>query len=84
MGVAVGLDGRIYVTEAGGERMVHIYNRQGEELGSFAPPEDLAPDRIPVYVAVSPDGDIYVSDSCGRYLHLRRTADQGRSPLQWA
>lgn len=62
MGVAVGLDGRVYITEAGGERKIHIFNRQGEELGSFAPPESLAPDRVPVYLAVSPDGDIYVSD----------------------
>jgi DNA-binding beta-propeller fold protein YncE len=62
MGVAVGRDGRVYVTEAGGEQKIHIYNSQGQELGSFAPPESLAPDRVPIYVAVSPNGDVYVSD----------------------
>jgi len=62
MGVAVSQDGRIYVTEAGGERLVHIYNSRGRELGSFAPPGTEAPGRVPVYVAVSPSGDVYVSD----------------------
>jgi len=62
MGVAVGQDGRVYVTETGGERMIHIYNRLGKEVGSFAPPDTQAPDRVPIYVAVSPEGDVYVSD----------------------
>ena len=29
MGVAVGQDGRVYVTETGGERKIHIYNSLG-------------------------------------------------------
>jgi len=62
MGVAIGLDGRVYVTEAGGERTVHIYNSRGEELGTFSTPESLAPDSIPVYVAINPEGDVYVTD----------------------
>ena len=62
MGVAVGQDGRVYVTETGGERMIHVYNSQREEVGSFAPPDTEAPGRVPVYIAVSPKGDVYVSD----------------------
>ena len=62
MGVAVGQDGRVYVTETGGERMIHVYNRLGQEVGSFAPPDTEATGRVPVYVAVSPKGDVYVSD----------------------
>lgn len=62
MGVAVGQDGRVYVTETGGERMIHIYNRLGKEVGSFAPPDTQAASRVPIYVAVSPNGDVYVSD----------------------
>src|SRR3989337_3509062 len=62
MGVAVGQDGRVYVTETGGERMIHVYNSLREEVGSFAPPGNQAPGRVPVYVAVSPKGDVYVSD----------------------
>jgi DNA-binding beta-propeller fold protein YncE len=62
MGVAVGQDGRIYVTETGGDRMIHIYNSARQEVGSFAPPDTQTADRIPMYVAVSPKGDVYVSD----------------------
>src|SRR3989337_4340771 len=62
MGVAVGQNGRVYVTETGGERMIHVYNSLREEVGSFAPPDTQPANRVPVYVAVSPKGDVYVSD----------------------
>jgi len=62
MGVAVGQDGRVYVTETGGERMIHVYNSLRQKVGSFAPPDTQAPGRVPIYVAVSPKGDVYVSD----------------------
>jgi len=62
MGVAVGPDGRIYVTETGGERMIHIYDSLWQEVGSFAPPDTQPTERIPVYLAISPTGDVYVSD----------------------
>jgi tripartite motif-containing protein 71 len=62
MGVAVGQDGRVYVTESGGERKIHIYNGQGQEVGSFAPPATESPDAVPVYLAVSPNSSVYVSD----------------------
>ena len=62
MGVAVGQDGRVYVTEAGGDRKIHIYNGQGKELSSFAPPVTESPDGVPVYIAISPNSSVYVSD----------------------
>ena len=64
MGVAVGLDGRVYVTETGGARKIHIYNSTGSpELGSFSSPDSDTADRVPIYVAVNPNGgDVYVSD----------------------
>jgi len=62
MGVAVAEDGRIYVTETGGERLIHIYNSRWQEVGSFAPADTVPAGRVPVYVAVSPKGDVYVSD----------------------
>lgn len=61
MGVAVGVNGRVYVTETGGAT-IHIYNALGEEVGSFSPPDSDTADRVPVYVAVDPRGDVYVSD----------------------
>src|SRR3972149_5319938 len=62
MGVAVGQDGRVYVTETGGERMIHVYNSLRQEGGSFAPPDTQAAGRGAVYGAVRPNGDVYVSD----------------------
>ena len=62
MGVAVGQDGRIYVTETGGERLIRIYDSLWQEVGSFAPPDTQPNERIPVYLAVSPAGDVYVTD----------------------
>jgi DNA-binding beta-propeller fold protein YncE len=71
MGVAVGLDGRIYVTETGGERMIHIYDSRGEqELGSFSAPDSETVDWVPVYIAVNPDGDVYVSDRAGATIFI--------------
>jgi DNA-binding beta-propeller fold protein YncE len=62
MGVAVGEDGRVYITDAGGERSIHMFNSLGQELGSFAPPASSVANPVPVYVAISPDGDVYVTD----------------------
>lgn len=62
MGVAVGRDGRVYVTETGGERLIHIYDRFWNEVGSFAPPDTQSTARVPIYVALNAEGDVYVSD----------------------
>ena len=70
MGVAVGLNGRVYVTETGGERMIHVYNSLRQEVGSFAPPDTEALGRVPVYVAVSPNGDVYVSDRDAAAIYI--------------
>jgi DNA-binding beta-propeller fold protein YncE len=63
MGVAVGVNGRVYVTQTGGDRKIHIYDAFGEqEVGSFAAPGADTADRVPIYLAINSKGDVYVSD----------------------
>jgi DNA-binding beta-propeller fold protein YncE len=70
MGVAVGPDGRIYVTESGGEREIHIYDSLWQEVGTFAPPETQPTERVPIYLAINPDGDVYVSDRAKATIYI--------------
>jgi DNA-binding beta-propeller fold protein YncE len=53
---------RIYVTETGGERLIKIFNLDGDLLGSFAPPRTRPGHRSPVYVATDKIGRVYVTD----------------------
>jgi len=53
---------RIYVGEMDGNRMVKMFDFNGKLLGSFAPPRTGTPERSPVYLAVSQDGRVFVSD----------------------
>jgi tripartite motif-containing protein 71 len=64
LGVAANTSGdRIYVTESGGKRLVHVYNRSGKQTGTLKPPSSTGADHIPVYVAINPKTqDVYVSD----------------------
>ncbi len=70
LGVAVGESGKVYVTESGGERKIHVYDSDGVELSSFAPPDTGATSRVPVYIAVSPQGEVYVSDRQARTIYI--------------
>lgn len=63
LGVAVAPNGdRIYVTESAGERETKVFDRNGRLLGTLNPPDSAPASRVPVYVAVSPQGEVYVSD----------------------
>jgi DNA-binding beta-propeller fold protein YncE len=63
VGVAVSPDGeRIYVAETGGERLVKIFDREGNPLGSFAPPHTTPAQRSPVYLATDHLGRVFVAD----------------------
>ena len=94
LGVTVSADGeRIYATESGGKRVVHIYDRAGHETGTLAPPASTGAVHVPVYVAISPiSGEIYVSDrmtsaiyvyaSDGKYSRV--FTPSGEAVGQWA
>lgn len=61
--VATSPDGeRLYVAETGGERLMKIFDRDGGALGAFGPPGTSTPERSPVYLAVTEDGRVLVSD----------------------
>ncbi|HEU4760100.1 MAG TPA: 6-bladed beta-propeller [Dehalococcoidia bacterium] len=69
LGVAVSGDGTVYVAETDGDRMIRMFDSKGRQAGAFAPPDTTIPGRVPLYIAVSPKGEIYVSD------RERRTID---------
>lgn len=53
---------RIYVTETSGERLIKVFDRDGDPLGSFAPPRTQPGQRSPVYLATDSKGRVYVTD----------------------
>jgi sugar lactone lactonase YvrE len=64
VGVAVSPDGqRIYGVESDGERLVKMFDRDGNLITSFAPPFTNQSNRKPVYVAVDSKGRVFVSDT---------------------
>lgn len=63
VGVAVSPDGeRIYAAESTGERLVQVFNRDGQWMGALIPPRTRSGERAPVYVATDGDGRIFVTD----------------------
>jgi sugar lactone lactonase YvrE len=62
-GVGLSADGqRIYVTEGGGEYMIKMFDRDGHLIQSFAPPGTTSANRLPSFIAVHPDGRVFVTD----------------------
>jgi DNA-binding beta-propeller fold protein YncE len=66
----IAADGRLYVAESSGDRMVRVLNNSGLEMASLAPPQTDSATRLPLYLALSPDGVIYVSDRFNRVIHM--------------
>ena len=70
LGVAVSDDGTVYVSESTGERMIRVFNRDGDEIAALAPPGTNSRARVPLYVAISPKNEIYVSDRFNRAIYI--------------
>jgi len=71
VGVAVSLNGdRIYVAESGGERLVRIFDRDGNALSSSAPPNTNVGERSPVYLTTDQSGHVYVSDRMQHAVYI--------------
>jgi len=72
LGVAVSTNGdRVYVTESDGPRLVHVYGRDGKQVGALEPPKASGTGHVPVYVAVDPLTDeVYVSDRIAQTIYV--------------
>ncbi len=53
---------RIYVSESGGGRLIKIFDRSGDPLGSFGPPRTTPGERSPVYLATDSKDRLFVTD----------------------
>jgi DNA-binding beta-propeller fold protein YncE len=53
---------RIYVAEGAGKRLVKVFDRNGSLLFTFAPPGTDPANREPKYMAVAPDGRVFLVD----------------------
>ncbi len=63
VGVALSPQGdRLYVAETGGERLIKMFNRNGDPQGAFAPPGTTPAQRSPVYIATDSAGRVFVTD----------------------
>ncbi len=64
VGVAVSPDGqRVYVVESEGERLVKIFDRDGNFIKSFAPPGTSKSNRKLTYIAIDAGGRVFVNDT---------------------
>jgi DNA-binding beta-propeller fold protein YncE len=64
VGVAVSPDGqRIYAVESTGERLIKMFDRDGNFIKSFAPPGTSKSNRKPAYIAVDASGRVFVNDT---------------------
>lgn len=72
MGIAVTPAGdRIYVTDAGGDRVTHIFDGGGIKLGEMVPPTETGGDHVPVWVAIDPmSEEVYVSDRASGAVYI--------------
>lgn len=53
---------KVYVSESGGERAVRVFDASGRELQALIPPGTEVVSRVPLYMALAPDGRVFVGD----------------------
>ncbi len=71
VGVALSPDEtRIYVTETGGERLIKVFDRDGNLLNSFAPPRTTPGQRAPVYIETNSSGRVFVTDRLQHSIYM--------------
>jgi sugar lactone lactonase YvrE len=64
LGVTVSADGqRIYGSESGGQRLIKMFDRDGNLLKEFAPPFTNSSNRQFMYMAVDAKGRVFVVDT---------------------
>ena len=69
VGVTLSPDGeRLYVSETGGERLIKMFDRDGNPVGSFTLDNTKPGERAPVYLATDNLGTLYVSDRLQQVL----------------
>ena len=70
-GVAVSPDSqRVYVTEKEGDRMVKMFDRDGNFVTQFAAPGTAAGSHSPTYIAVNKAGQVFVVDSYSNAIDI--------------
>jgi sugar lactone lactonase YvrE len=71
VGVGISADGqRIYVAESSGERYIKMFDRDGRLIQRFAPPGTTFANRLPTYIAVNPDGRVFVTDNYNHTINV--------------
>ncbi|RMF47397.1 MAG: hypothetical protein D6755_05175 [Anaerolineae bacterium] len=71
VGVALSPSGdRLYVAETGGDRLIKMFDPDGNLLGSFPAPETRPGERSPVYMATDMDGRLFVSDRLQHAIYV--------------
>jgi DNA-binding beta-propeller fold protein YncE len=69
--VAASPDGqRLYVAEGGGERLVKMFDRNGNLIQRMAPPGTNQSNRKPNYIAVDVQGRVFVSDNYNHVIDI--------------
>jgi sugar lactone lactonase YvrE len=71
VGVAISPNGqRVYVAESRGERLIKMFDRDGNMLKSFAPHGTTKSTRQPIYLAVDARGRVFLTDRLNNVIDI--------------